>query len=54
MSSKTTQFSFELFSFVKPIAVLIEKHLDLSPTYHGSTGFKKHLPSQVPAYKNQH
>ena len=51
MSSKTTPFSFELFSFVKPIAVLIEKNLDLSPTYHGSTGFKKHLPSQVPAYK---
>ena len=39
----------ELFSFVKQIAGLIEEHLVLGPTYHGSTGFKNHLPSQVPA-----
>ena len=45
MSSKTTPFSLELFSFVKKLAGLIEEHLDLGPTYHGSTDFKKHLPS---------
>ena len=48
MSSKTTPFSLELFSFVKQLAGLIEEHLDLGLTYHGLTGFKKHLPSQVP------
>ena len=32
MSSKTTPFSFELFSFVKQLAWLIEEHLDLGPT----------------------
>ena len=46
MSSKTTPFSLELFSFVKQLAGLIEEHLDLGPT---STGFKKHLPTHVPA-----
>ena len=29
---KTTQFSLELFSFVKQLAGLIEEHLDLGPT----------------------
>ena len=47
MSSKTL-FSLELFSFVNKLAGLIEEHLDLGRTYHGRTGFKKHLPSQVP------
>ena len=47
MSSKTTPFSLELFPFVKQLAGLIEEHLDLGPR----TGFKKHLPAQVPAEK---
>ena len=47
--SKTTPFRLKLFSFVKQFVGLIEEHLDLGLTYHGSTGFKKHLPSQVPA-----
>ena len=47
MSSKTTPFS--LYFFVKQLAGLIEVHLDLGHIYHGSTGLKKHLPSQVPA-----
>ena len=50
MSSKTTPYrsSLELFPIVKllaQVAGLIEDHLDLGPSpYHGSTGFKKHLP----------
>ena len=32
MSSKTTPFSLELFSFFKQLAGLIEEHLDLGPT----------------------
>ena len=40
MSSKTTPFSLELFSFVKQLAGLIEEHLDLGLTYQRSTGFK--------------
>ena len=47
MSSKT--FSLEFFSFVIQLAGLIDEHLDFGPTYHGSTCFKKDLPSQVPA-----
>ena len=48
MSSKTTPYrsSLESFPFVKQraqVAVLIEDHLDLS------SGFKRHLPSQIPA-----
>ena len=31
-SSKTTPFSLEVFSFFKPLAGLIEEHLDLGPT----------------------
>ena len=42
MSSKTTPFSLELFSFVKQLAELIEEHLDLGPTFHGSACFEKH------------
>ena len=49
MSSKTTQFSLEWFSFVKQLAVLIEEHLDVGPMFLGSTGFKKHVPSHAPA-----
>ena len=49
MSSKNNPFSLELFSFVKQLAGLIEEHLDLGPSSHGLTGFKKHVPSQVPA-----
>ena len=45
MSSKTTPFSLKVFSFVKQLAGLIEKHLDFIKL---ATGFKKHLPSQVP------
>ena len=33
MSSKTTQFSLELFSCVKQLTGLIEEHLDLGLTY---------------------
>ena len=47
MRSKTSPFSLELFSIVKQLAGLIEEHIDLSPTYHGLTCFKNHLPSQV-------
>ena len=47
MSSKTTPFRLELFSFVKQLAGLIEKHLDLGPTYLDRLVLKKHLPSQV-------
>ena len=32
MSSKTTPFSLEVFSFFKQLAGLIEEHLDLGPT----------------------
>ena len=32
MSLKTTPFSLKLFSFFKPLAGLIEEHLDLGPT----------------------
>ena len=39
MSSKASPFSLELFTFVKQLAELIEKHLDLGLTYHGPTGF---------------
>ena len=39
MSSKTTPFSLEVLPFVKQLAGLIEEHLDLGPTHHGSTGF---------------
>ena len=49
MSLKATPFSLELFSFVKQLAGLIEEHLDLGLTHNGSSGFKKNLPSQVPA-----
>ena len=47
--SQTTPFSLELFSFVKQFAGIIEEHLVLGLTYHGSTGVKKELPLQVPA-----
>ena len=49
VSSKTTQFSLEWFSFVKQLDVLIEEHLDLGPMFLGSTGLKKHVSSQAPA-----
>ena len=45
---KTTPFSLELFSFVKPLAGLIEEHLDLGATTTDRQVLK-HLPSQVPA-----
>ena len=48
MSSKTTQFSLELISFVKQLAGLIEEHLDLGPTATDQHVLKKYLSSQVP------
>ena len=48
MSSKTSSFSLELFSFVKQLAGLIEEHLDLDPTMDRqvlkSTYLHKSLP----------
>ena len=41
MSSKTTQFSLECFSFIKQLAVLIEEHSEIGPMFLGSIGFKK-------------
>ena len=45
---KTTPFSLELFSFVKPLAGLVEEHLGLGATTTDRQVLK-HLPSQVPA-----
>ena len=48
MSSKTTPFSLELFSFVKQFAGLIEENLDLGPSTNRqvlkSTYLHKSLP----------
>ena len=45
ISSKTTPFTLELFSFVNQLAGLIERRTFGIRPYHRSTGFKKHLPS---------
>ena len=51
MSSKTTPSSLELFPFIKQLAGLIKENLDILVfrPYHNPTGFRKHVPSQLPA-----
>ena len=48
MSSKTTLFSLELFSFVKQFAGLIEDHLDLGSTVDRQVLKSTYLHKSVP------
>ena len=48
MSSKTTPFSLELFSFVKKLAGLIEEHLDLGPAMVGQVLDFTYLHKSLP------
>ena len=48
MSSKTTPFSLELFSFVIQLAGLIEEHFDLGPTTDRQVLKSTNLPKSLP------